>query len=82
MLKKSSKGYFDKTPLESIFPYRGPETVGKKKPTIVADIQIATDITNDFRKPILYMELSAISHTIPAAIAAIQPVSNKWYETV
>ena len=55
--------------------YRGPETVGNKTPIIVAQIHITKAITRDFRIPILYKEPSAISHTIPATIAAIHPVS-------
>ena len=57
--------------------YSGPETVGNKTPIIVAKIQITKAITMDFRKPILYNEPSAMSHTIPATIAAIQPVSTR-----
>ena len=55
--------------------YSGPETVGNKTPIIVAQIHITKAITRDFRNPILYNEPNAISHTIPATIAAIQPVS-------
>lgn len=57
--------------------YSGPETVGNKTPIIVAQIQITKAITSDFRNPILYNELNAMSHTIPARMAAIQPVSTK-----